>query len=148
MADEKQNAWVTRVLGVMFAEGGGPEAPPSIAEAATAWRAAVEAVDVQIAALQSALRETDDEELHEIAEFGLNAVTGNYKVRLMAALMGAEQGSERDRTKLAGLIAPFRNHLENDERVDACDENPFGVVMSLRATLLPALDSLARSVGA
>lgn len=148
MADEKKNAWVTRVLGVAFTDGGGSAAPSSIAEAAAAWRAAVEAVDAQITALQSALRGTDDEELHEIAEFGLNAVTGNHKVRLMAALMGAERGGERDRAKLAGLIAPFRTHLENDERVDACDENPFGVPMSVRATLIPALDGLARSIDA
>lgn len=148
MPDEKQNTWITRVLGVTFADVGGSGAPPSIAEAAAAWRAAVEVVDAQITALQSALRGTDDEELHEIAEFGLNAVTGNHRVRLVAALMGAERGSERDRAKLAGLIAPFRTHLENDERVDACDENPFGVTVSLRATLISALDGLARSVGA
>jgi hypothetical protein len=141
MANAEQKTWVTRVLGYGFAGAA------SIAEASSAWRAAVETVDAQIAALQAALRQTDDDELHEIAEFGLNAVTGNHKVRLMAALIGAERGNEADRAKLAGIIGPFRAHLDSDDRVEACDENPFGVAMSVRATLIPALDALSRSAG-
>ena len=150
MADAKHKAWVTRVLGYQFAGAGagGGAAAPSFADATAAWRAAMESVDAQIAALQTALRQTDDDELHEIAEYGLNAVTGGHKVKLTAALIGAEHGGAGDRQKLAALIPPFRAHLEGDERVEAVDENAFGVAMSVRATLLPALDALERGAAA
>jgi len=69
-------------------------------------------------------------------------------VRFMAALMEAEGGSPKARATLAEIIPGFRQHLDSDERVEACDENPFGVAMSVRATLIPALDRLAQAVGA
>jgi len=143
MADTVKNGWVVRVLGVALAEGG-----VDLKQAAEAWRAASEAVDGQIAALQAALRQDGDEDLAEIAEFGLNAITGGYKVRFMAALMEAEGGSPKARATLAEIIPGFRQHLDSDERVEACDENPFGVAMSVRATLIRALDRLAQAVGA
>lgn len=148
MADTGQNAWVERVLGYTFAGPGAGTASGSFTDAAAAWRAAMESVDGQIAQLQAALRQTDDGDLHEIAEYGLNAVTGGHKAKLTAALMGAERGAAGDRAKLAALIPPFCAHLESDERVEAVDENPFGVAMSVRATLLPALDELARGAAA
>lgn len=147
MADTVKNGWVARVLGVTLPEdgaagGGGVD----LTQAAQAWRAASETVDGQIAALQAALLQDGDGELAEIAEFGLNAITGGYKVRFMAALMEAEGGSSKARATLAQIIPDFRQHLDSDERVEACDENPFGVAMSVRATLIPALDQLARVV--
>ena len=86
--------------------------------------------------------------LGPIADFGLNAVTGGFKVPLMAALAGAERGAAADIAKLAELIPRFRAHLESDERVEVCDDNPFGVAMSIRATLVPALDKLASGLPA
>lgn len=145
MANTEQNDWVARVLGYrVVAAADSP--PASLAEALAAWRAAMETVDAQITALQSALRQIDDDELHEIAEYGLNAVTGGHKVKFTAAAMGAERGGASDRQKLAALIPLFRDHLQNDERVEAVDENPFGVSTSVRTTLISALDQLERSV--
>jgi len=57
MADTVKNGWVVRVLGVALAEGG-----VDLKQAAEAWRAASEAVDGQIAALQAALRQDGDED--------------------------------------------------------------------------------------
>jgi hypothetical protein len=105
-------------------------------------------VDGQIAALQKALLASDDEELQEIGQYGVNGITGNFKVKLMAALMGVEAGRDADRAKLAALVPQFRAHLDSSERIAACDDNPFGVTVSIRATLGPALDRLARSLGA
>ena len=51
--------------------------------------AASDSVDKQIAACAVALRKKDDEDLSEIADMGLNALTGNFKVRLMALLLEA-----------------------------------------------------------
>ena len=147
MAETEQVEWVSRVLGVSGGAkaGGGGEA--ALREAAARWRDASDAVDAQIAQLQQALRGSKDTELQEIGQYGMNAVTGNFRVPLMAALAGAQQGNAQDQSKLVGAIARFRSHLESDERVEACDDNPFGVAVSLRGTLIPALDELARSLG-
>ena len=135
MADTVKNGWVVRVLGVALAEGG-----VDLKQAAEAWRAASEAVDGQIAALQAALRQDGDEDLAEIAEFGLNAITANHKVRLMAAMREVDGGAPGD--NLIKLIDAFAAHIATDERVEACDENPLGVAMSIRATLGPALAAM------
>jgi len=148
MADANKNQWVERVLGYQFANGAGGGGAGALKAAAEAWRAASEAVDDQISALQSVLRSSGDDELKEIGEYGLGAVAGGFKVPLMAALRGAEAGEPRDREKLAAIIPQFRTHLERDERVEACDENPFGVALCIRATLVPALDQLERSLAA
>jgi hypothetical protein len=110
------------------------------------WRSASDEVDAQIAALQTALRRESDEELESIAEYGLNAVTAGFKVPLMASIrdLDASSGDAFDKAakKALGVIDGFRKHLDSDERVAACDDNPFGVPVSIRATLTPALDVL------
>ncbi len=147
MAEPVKDAWVERVLGMSLGSTGAA-AGVSLKDAVVGWRTASEAVDKQIAALQRALKATDDDELHEIAEYGLNAVTGNFRVPLMAALAGAERGDQRDLAKLAALIPGFRAHLQSDLRIEVCDENDFNTPVSIRATLLPALDQLARAAKA
>ena len=113
--------------------------------ARAAWETAMETVDGQIAALQQMLRGSGDEELEEIAEFGLNAVTAGHKVPLMAAMMEIGAGSAetlaKSGPKALAMVQAFRGHIESDERVAACDENP-GVPVSIRATLGPALAGL------
>jgi len=102
-------AWVQRGLGVNFppptgrlgavagkvANDDGRDFAKVWADAAARWR---DAVDAQISQLQSALKQTDDEELHEIAEFGLNGITGGTKVKLMAAI--------RDVSSAGAMVAP------------------------------------------
>jgi hypothetical protein len=144
MPDEKQVQWVTRVLG----SGPGTETESDgtpLQSAIAQFRAASAAVDAQITALQHALTASDDEELREIGDYGLNAVTGNFRVPLMAALLDIERGADPGQ-KLASAIEAFRDHLETDDQVEACDDNPFGVAVSIRATLIPALDQLARGI--
>jgi hypothetical protein len=112
----------------------------------TDWRSALEQLDGQIAELQKALRRQKQPELDKIAEFGLNAVTGNHKVRLMAALH--EVGSN-DIAKLAERHVALRQqfqaflaHIETDRKVAACDSNPFGVHVAIQDTLTPALSAI------
>jgi hypothetical protein len=115
-------------------------------KARDAWRSASDDVDAQIAALQTALRRESDEELDSIAEYGLNAVTGGFKVPLMASIreLDGAQGDafEKAASKALGVIDGFKKHLASDERVAACDDNPFGVPVSIRSTLTPALDAM------
>jgi hypothetical protein len=117
-----------------------PAGPDGWPAARAAWQEASDTVDGQIAALQAALRATDDADLHDIAEFGLNAVTANHKVPLMAAIREVDTGGPRD--KLAKLVEAFSTHIATDERVEACDENHLGVPVSIRATLGPALATM------
>ena len=115
------------------------------------WRTASETVDSQLSRLQEVLLATDDEELVEIAEFGLNAVTGDFKVPLMTALMNLDRAAEKDKAKLATAVltaaAEFKTHIARSEQVAVCDDNPFGVQVSIAATLGPALDQFEKALG-
>lgn len=133
------------------APGGAKADPARWAAARSAWQDASDAVDAQMAALQKVLRASGDEELEEIAEFGLNAVTDGHKVPLMAALMeigpGTAETLARSGAKALAAAQAFRKHIESDERVAACDENP-DAPMSIRATLGPALAGLEAALAA
>jgi hypothetical protein len=139
-------AWIVRVLGVSPAAGSGGSARPraDIVAALTDWDDAQERVNIQITKLQQVLLGSPDSELHDIAEFGLNAMTGNHRVKLQAALMGLRGGQANPSVagKASGLVASFLNHIASDPRIAACDANPFGVRMSVRQTMVPALEGL------
>jgi hypothetical protein len=96
-----RRAWVERVLGVSVGhreDGGKPGAGDITARlraARAAWLTAIEMVDGQINALAAALQGTDDEDLHRIASTGLMTVTGRFRTRMMAALMGLGDGDGR-----------------------------------------------------
>lgn len=147
--DEK-TAWVDRVLGVAVGGNGGASSDGNSLDWPTlrvAFDEAVSTVDGQIAALQTALKNSGDDTLEEIAEFGMNGLTGNHRVPLMATMIEIDQGgSEAVRIsgpKLLKLAVEFKAYLDNDERVEVCDENPFGVPVSIQATLGGALGRLA-----
>lgn len=149
--NDMQRDYLQHVLGV--APGAGPPTDGATANTgfATAWRDAVatwrdasDTVDGQISALQGALKTSGDAELEEIAEFGLNGVTGGFKVPLMAILQELNPTAPDPRLlgRAKSIVARFRGHLDTDERVLGCDENPFGITVSVRATLGAALGSL------
>jgi hypothetical protein len=149
MAEPAQLAWVTRVLGFAaptvapqpLASGGAQ----AIRAAIAAWRAASEAVDGQVGQLQSLLQRSDDPELREIGEYGMAALGGGNRTLLMAALMELDRAPEPTPALLkraGGIAAKFREHLASDEKVRGFDENPFGLHVSIRATLAPALSRL------
>ncbi len=130
-----------------------PAGEAGLAAALAAWakrraeyRDASELVDRQIAALQAVLRQSDDEDLEEIAEAGLNAVTGNFRVSMMAAMAEVDAASgpafRTAAAKAMRNIEAFQDHIGSDERVEAVDENPFGVTVSIRETLGGALSGL------
>lgn len=136
------------------AEQGLDAVPTAMASGGTAtlqraiatWRQSSEAVDGQISALQQAMAVSNDEELVEISEFGLNGITGNFRVPLMAGLASVQAGNMADAARLKRIAAAFRKHLERDKRVAACDDNPLGVAVSIRRTLVPALNAIEASL--
>jgi hypothetical protein len=145
-----QREWVERVLGVRV--GSGATTSPTgdfkqqWQQSFAAFRDAIETVDKQMEALGGACRQTDDPWLVNIADLGLPAVTGNYKTPLMAACLEVA-GASADKVagaadKVRSAVANFAQHIATDPQVAGCDGNPFGVAVSIRATLGPALKSL------
>lgn len=141
MATALQREWVARVLGLTLPargkDSGATTASERLDKARDTWDEAISRVDNQIAALQTVLRNSGDDDLKAIADFGLAGVTGNHKVRLAAALHEARTGTldEAAALRTADLVADFRKHIASDPRVKACDDNPFGVSVAIRATL-------------
>lgn len=156
---DAREQWVERVLGVTIAGSRGSVGASSgslqaglWAAARKAWQTASEAVDGQIGGLQAELRRSSDDRLQEIAEFGLNGITGNHRVRLTAALLELGNGDPATLQKAGpqalSLIDAFRSYLESSEAVEVCDANPFGVPVSIRATLVPVLAQMASALQA
>jgi hypothetical protein len=116
-------------------------------KAGKAWQGAIETVDARIAQLQARLRSSPDAALQGIAERGMNDLTGNFKVKVMAAVRGLAGADQRGLAKAASavvdLVEDFQDFLQHDLRVELCDSNPFGVPTEIRATLVPALAGLA-----
>jgi hypothetical protein len=158
-------AWVQRVLGVAI--GGAATQRPTGARrpggagdwagARQAWQDANDAVNDQINALRSTLRDRvkspdDDIEdyvdvLTEIAENGLNSITENHRVRLMAAVMEIGTGEpaqiQASGAKTLSQIQAFQTFLADSEKITVCDANPFGANVAIRDTLGPPLQRLA-----
>lgn len=137
-------------LAAAEAIGGAPETPP--VDAMTIWRDARESVDTGISQLQSALRGYDDPDLSRIAEMGLNGITDGVQTGLMAALFDFQRASGEGRVKaaqtLAQRVADCRKVIEGDPIIALCEDNPFGVAVSIRGPLgaaLNELDALARA---
>ncbi|MGC3967318.1 MAG: hypothetical protein QM775_08085 [Pirellulales bacterium] len=115
-------------------------------EAKAAWNDAIDVVGGQFEKLRVSLINEEDEELKRIAEFSLNAVTGDHRVPLQAAILGVDQAADDKKTgpinNARTLIEEFRDHIDTDDQVEACDENPFGVTVTIRKTLEPALKQM------
>lgn len=138
---------------------GDMDGPPSEAaaqgwaQAFQGWLDANDRLDAQLNALRGAiLNETSypelAQQLQDIARVGLNALTGNHRVRLMAAfqVIGSGDSASLDRhgDKALAAIAAFRAYLDAQEGVDACEGNPWDVEVAIRDTLYPPLDRLTQ----
>jgi hypothetical protein len=145
MPDAASQEWVKRVLGIDLpgaAQGG---AVKRGAPLMPIWLAAKEEVDTGIGKLQDALRQSDDEDLHAIAEFGLYGATRGQTVQLMAALTDADKShSPEALAKVVNAVDDFRDFLDGAPIVDLIENNPFGVAVPMRQTLGAALAELAR----
>jgi hypothetical protein len=162
----EQNAWVSRVLGLSAGgesetdeEEFGEDFEELGLDVSDVWRAArrafdvaTESVDAQIKALQSELRESEDYQLEEIAEYGLNGLTNNTRVPLIAALLESGDGSKKQLQtagpKIEKAAQTFITQLNSDPRVAACDQNPFGIELAIAVTYQDAVDQLLNAVRA
>ncbi len=168
-ANATQREWIARVLGIKLdvapttetaAEGEfntdlddlGLEVGDLWQAARKAFDAATTSVSAQVSALQHELRASDDYQLEAIAEFGLNGLTNNTRVPLLAALLEAGDGSKANLQVIAPKIEKaaqaFMSQLGSDPRVGACDKNPFGVDVAIVATYQGAVEQLIYTVRA
>lgn len=144
-----QDSWVERVLGIAFARPEpmpSPSPSPSWAQARTAWQDATEDVDRQIEALTRRLRADPDPEMQDIAEFGLNALTGGHRVGLAAALVDADRDPAAA-ARLRDAIDAFARHVATDERIAACDRCP-DLPISIATTVGAGLRALSAALPA
>lgn len=129
----------------------GPDFWPEWEKAKSAWRDAIDTVNGQLDKLRGELSKVDDAELKRIAEFGLNAITADHKVPLQAAIvdLDATRGGDSAKAIAAAkdLVEEFRDHIDTDERVEACDDNPFEVKVTIRDSLDKALGQMEQVLG-
>lgn len=119
-------------------------------DAYATWQDAKDTIDGQINALSSHLRRTNDKELIEIADKGLMRMTNDCFVPVRAAFMDFSMAKPADRLKVASeaikRAAALRAQIESDERIAICEENPFGVEVTIRKTLIGALQGVVATL--
>lgn len=144
MANTEQNTWVSRVLGVSAAAPLTPSPTPG--ELLVQFRDAKEAVDAGIARLQAALRDTGDEDLVRVAEYGLYGMGGGQGGRLVTTLMdlrAAPQNKHEATAKAARqAAAAYKAAVLGHPLAELLDANPFGVDVGLQARLAPVLETI------
>ncbi len=147
MATDAQSEWVRRVLGFSF--GASSEGTKSAGAMMPVWMQAKEAVDAGLDKLHTALRRTGDEDLIQIADYGLYGVTQGQSVKLMAALTDADRsGTPEAKQRVVKAAQNFRNYLDGAPVVDMIERNPFGVSVNMRQTLGAALAELQKMAAA
>ncbi len=157
---DPKRAWVERVLGAEWGTGrhdagangaGAAEFRKRWNKAVAGWRGASEAVDSQIGALQRSLRNSGDPDLITIAEYGVNAMTKGRKAPLVASIVeitrAADPVDPALLTRAAQAVQQMHALIANDPRIAACDDNPFGVAVSIRRTFEPPLTEFAALLG-
>lgn len=126
-------------------------AKPTWADAKEEWRKASDEADRQITVMQDFLKDTGEDDLVSIGESGLNSITGDYKVLLMAGMQDIDKtsgGAQAEHVKKAlDTVKGFRSYIKSSEAFDAIDENSFkeegydfNEKMTLRSTLTKALN--------
>jgi hypothetical protein len=134
----EQSAWVRKVLGVEVAAGSG-----STSQLLPLWRQTRAELDAQIDTLQKALRRYDHPDLHAIAEYGFNGLTGRSNTAMLAALFEYDAAPGPDRASAVyAAIDGYGAMLEPNSVLDDYDANPLGAQVRLRATLQGGLDVL------
>lgn len=162
---DTQNAFIQRYLGGAPSTET-PQADATIAAPATPdqgfekswntarsnWLSAEEAVGKQITAMQAAFRKSGSDVLLDIANFGLPALTGNTRSKAMTAIFEVEGVKSAPNGKILmradKKLSELQKQLTTNPRVQACDENPFGVKVSIIATLGGALDDMRKTIQA
>ena len=118
-----------------------------------AYQTASQTVDGQITSLQAAMAKHDDKAIQDIAKVQLKGLTDDLKVQLLTATSEVEKASAGDARKKAAktaqeTIKKVAATINSDQRIAVCDDNPFGVSVSIKKTLGPALVAMSKALNA
>ena len=138
--------WVKRALGIALPAS--TAAVVARGKLLPIWMEAKEEIDASIDKLQDAMLETGDDDLRDIAEFGLYGATDGETVRLVVALREADSGKADALSKVRDAVSDYRDFLDGAPIVDLIESNPFKVAVPLRKTLGAALSELERLAAA
>jgi hypothetical protein len=158
MPTSEQNLWVARVLGVTLSSPANTDFDQdgSFAKARQAWIAARRKTDAAVSALQDAV-------VDAYASRGLGPkLAAAYQKEVarvltalderVAAALDALVANRNDgrRAMLLGdaaeAIEDYQAFLGTDPIIDGLDKNPFGVALSIRATLSSTLSTLGKAL--
>ncbi len=113
---------------------------------------AEQAVAQQVAALEKALKASQDEELSLIGAAGLGWMLGEHGARLKTLLAQLLKAEAAARSKAADRalqgVGAYLDHLESSPEIAACDGNDLGVAVSIRASLSFALEPMGAALAA
>lgn len=149
MAQDPQDAarqrWIKAVLGLDLASAAsGQDAARKWQAARASFAAADASVANQLEILRTAMQRSPG--FAALAQFSLDGTEIDAK-RLLAALP-AFPPDARGTQAVAAAIASFRRVLDADEVIAACDDNPLGAKVAIRATYAHALAALTAAIAA
>ncbi|HEY1504381.1 MAG TPA: hypothetical protein VGF92_08785 [Stellaceae bacterium] len=112
------------------------------------WVQAKEQADAEIGKLQEKLRAVGDEDLTQIAEYGLYGATTGQAAKLMAALRDADSSKSPDALKKLYVAAnSYADYMDGagSDLFDLIEQNEFHAVR-LRSILGPALAAITKEL--
>lgn len=147
----KQIDFLRRFLGVEPSTDGtmdaaDPEAAASV-PTLTVWQTAKDKVDAQLRALSDKLRKSPVPEVVGVAD-EVETLLEPVRVKLVVALkeFDTAPGEPKARDRALEALATAETWLDSDARVRGIDTNPWGVPVSVAATLGAAFDRLHRNI--
>jgi hypothetical protein len=148
--DDAENKIVALEAKAKDGKGGGAALNGKLATARKSWGTASAAVDKQLEALKAAMLKENDEQLKDIANYGLTGVDGGFRSKLNAALKNVEDKSgDAGELKKASAAAQsamkdLLKHVGGDDRVKVIADPPNGwPKVTVKDTINPALKELA-----
>jgi hypothetical protein len=165
--------WVRRVLGVDFGSGSDtgshdganekakrlpmrararPLGPPRYlsVQGIALWNAAVDDVLTQTESLADVLERADDPTLKDIAKACPDAVMKCLGAELVTALRDVDRVApphqEAARTAAQQIVKQYKDRIAVEPVFRLVDDNPYGVQISVRQTLIRALGTIDRQL--
>lgn len=132
--------------------GGGAAVNGKLASARTSWKSASDSVDKQLGDLKAAMLKEKDEQIRDIANYGLNGVDGGFRLKLNTALTEVEKATDPAARKKASAVAQsamkdLLKHVGGDERIKVLADPPNGwPKVNIKDTVNPALKELATAL--
>lgn len=144
---EKQSHFLETFLGIRAPGASGESAKVS---PMALWQEGKEQADQSITALQKVLKGNKIPALNQIAELGLNGLSGRNQTGLMKALFEYSRAEATSREtaarQLVDQVSAYRGMLQHDTVIALCENNPFGVAVDIRGPLLGALDRIEKAI--